>query len=235
MDLEIKPFLSRCHQIQAIQSREWRGWSARFEQTELIVWIIGVRCPRFAEIFTSILRDYPPPTRVVLAGFSGGLSSDLAVGEVISPTVFCDLNGSFVPGEDTEPTDAIHVTSPYLLFRQSQKVECRQSTQAIAVDMESYWVVKSVRSFGISIDVIRAISDGVADELPEDVGRLISNGKVNWIQLIRLILTRPISLIHLMRLGRNAHRASRALAQALTRWVRDQATESIRLSNDDIH
>lgn len=96
-------------------------------------------------------------------------------------------------------------------------------TQAIAVDMETAGAVQAAEAVGVPWLAVRAITDGVADDMPFDFNALAdADGNVDPRRVIRAALCRPWKIPALLRLGTNSWRAARNLAvfvEALLRQI----------------
>ncbi len=96
------------------------------------------------------------------------------------------------------------------------KAELRRATGALAVDMESHIVASLARRHGVPFVVLRAVSDTSAHTLPmaARVG-LGTDGKPDLSAVLRSLSTDPRQLPALIRTGRDAGAAHRALSRAV--------------------
>ena len=93
--------------------------------------------------------------------------------------------------------------------------------QAIACDMESYAIAEVCRKKNVRFLSVRIISDALADELPKEVERLLTQktmaGKLG--AAASAVLKRPGSAFDLMKLQDEALKASDRLAKFLASVV----------------
>jgi len=96
------------------------------------------------------------------------------------------------------------------------KADLRRATNALAVDMESHIVATAARLHGIPFAVLRAVSDTAAHTLPEAarVG-LRADGKADLLAVLGRLSADPRQMPALIRTGRDAGKAHRALSQAV--------------------
>jgi hopanoid-associated phosphorylase len=95
------------------------------------------------------------------------------------------------------------------------KAELRRTTDALAVDMESHIVATLARRHDVPFAVLRAVSDTAAHTLPmaARVG-LRSDGKADILAVLRSLSVHPREMPALIRTGRDAGAAHRALSRA---------------------
>lgn len=109
----------------------------------------GIGKVRAREATERVIRDFHPEL-IISAGFCGGLVEDLKVGEIIvsdfeDGKIFC---------------------SDRTLFTYNEKVAARgQHPNAIAVDMESEAVYSVAKRAGVDFIAIKAVSDGLRDDI----------------------------------------------------------------------
>ena len=99
---------------------------------------------------------------------------------------------------------------------QAHDVTRRYGQGATAVDMETSSIGAVWERQGLPWTVFRAISDRVQDELVDDViaGLARPDGSPNFPAVARLLLRRPQEVRRLVRIARDAKRATTAAAEA---------------------
>jgi hypothetical protein len=158
-----------------------------------------------------------PDGRLVSFGFAGGLSDELAAGELLTATKVVDPQGN-VLWED-EPLDvpgarpAVICWSPDGVVNEPEaRRALARSSGAVAVDMESGRLAETGRLAG----AIRALSDTGA----HPVGALVCAGKedggTDWKAVAKAFVTEPMSSIRTTRDARKAIRALHGAAEALS-------------------
>ena len=104
------------------------------------------------------------------------------------------------------------------------KLSLGETTQAVALDMESSAVAKVAKSNGVPFLVVRAIADPVAMDLPSAVRvAMDEDGQIDLVRMMRHLLTHPLELPALIRLGLHFKAAKSTLKKA--GHVLDKLTE----------
>src|SRR5208282_1046786 len=82
------------------------------------------------------------------------------------------------------------------------------SAKADAVEMESFEILREAMAEGIPAVAIRGISDTLDEDLPLDIGEILTQeGQVSIPRVLGQVARRPQSLPGLIRLGQNSKRA----------------------------
>jgi adenosylhomocysteine nucleosidase len=171
------------------------------------------------------LIDAYRPRLVISSGFAGGLDSSLKRYDLIAADSLIDAEGheialdpgSLVPRLDETPN--LHrgrlLTVDRIICLSEEKRQLGMQHQALAVDMESYAVAEVCRQREVPLLVVRAISDTVDDELPPDIGRLLSQksfaGQLG--AAVGSVFRRPSAAKDLFNLHQTALEASGRLAK----------------------
>lgn len=161
-----------------------------------------------------------PETRlVIVAGFAGGLSPELACGDVIvddPPEGFLPPAGCVV--------GTIH-TAGAIVSTPGEKQRLRAQTGAIAVDMELSIVREALRERSLRVVGVRAILDTASQTLPQWLSGAVGDmGEAKVGALARAIARDPRRIAQLLWLARASRRAGRGLARAMATLVEQQAT-----------
>jgi hopanoid-associated phosphorylase len=164
---------------------------------------------------------------VLSFGLCGGLAQSLRVSDiVIAKAVITD--GQTIPA-DPAWVERLSAALPEakvgaLAARDEMapdvkaKAELGRATGALAVDMESHIVATLARRHGVPFAVLRAVSDTASHTLP-DAARvgLGADGKPDLLAVLRRLSADPRQMPALIRTGRDAGKAHRALSQAVGR------------------
>ena len=181
----------------------------------------------------ALLEAIEPPELVVLAGFAGALSPELEVGSVVVARRVVAWGPSGAPQPALEAPrgpreaalvasgarDVVAVSAQALVATAAEKraMAARLGEGPAVVDLESRAVLEAVAARRLPWLLLRAVSDGADESLPEVLTRSASSdGAVNRAALIARALTRPTAWLSLARLAQRARRGSDALAAALS-------------------
>ena len=183
---------------------------------------------------THALIDAYKPRLVISAGFAGGLDAAVHRHDLVVPASIVDAeDNEFVVDETALPTlldETSHLHCGRLLTMNrivrltSEKRQLGRDHGALAVDMESRNVAEVCRQRAIPFFVVRAISDALDDELPPDIGKLLSQqsfaGQLG--AAVGSIFRRPSAVKDLFQLHQSALAASDRLAKYLDRIIEMQ-------------
>ena len=168
--------------------------------------------------------EFHEPKWVISAGFAGALVSEVRRGQIV-------MASEIVRGEqpplsvgltlDPSQTPGLHVgrllTVDKLIRTRQVKEQLGAQHRAIACDMESYAIADACKSKNVRFLSVRIISDALADELPKEVEKLLSQktvaGKLG--AAARAVFQRPRSALDLLKLQDDAFKASDRLAKFL--------------------
>jgi adenosylhomocysteine nucleosidase len=216
---ELKPLVQGWKPVSLPGARKGQAaWASRVDDVECIAVCGGVGSEAAASA-CGISAQGGALDAIVSVGWAGALSCGIhpgnayAVNEVIDartgeyfPTNFPLPEGSGVPLR--------LVTTDHIV----QYVEKRQLAglyQAVMVDMEAATVARFALSKNIPFYSLKAISDEIADVLP-DFGRYTdSDGHLRVAPLLGHVAVRPKYWPAMLRIGQNAKSGARAVAGAL--------------------
>lgn len=170
---------------------------------------------------------------VISTGFAGALNffpvGSLVIGNevLLEPSVhslsdsykqriMCDpdwVNTSFnIPLQMNPPLqNGRFVTIDHVLTHASQKKNLGNQTGAVAVDMESGPIGLVAQQHGIPFLIVRAISDGVNEDLPVDFNLFLKPS--GWVGGMRQVLSTPRCWKEFFRLYRNSQHAGLQLSR----------------------
>lgn len=165
---------------------------------------------------------------VVSSGLAGSLNLGLHQGEIVVPARIGNLRDA--KGVALEPRIAeiaerygarsigTLLTADHIVEKADEKRRLGQFGEA--VDMESFHVASHFIQDGVSVSVLRAISDASDQDLPIDFGRcLTSKGHVKFGALSKELFGTPTKIPALLRFGRQSREAAQKLAVFLDAFV----------------
>jgi adenosylhomocysteine nucleosidase len=109
--------------------------------------------------------DSHTPSLWIAAGFAGGLSPDLRVGDILTVRNFSDPD-RFSDIASLPAHTGTLITTKSVVQTAEQKRDLARHTGAVAVDMETAAIHRLCAARGIPMLSIRAISDAVSQDLP---------------------------------------------------------------------
>ena len=167
------------------------------------------------------------PRRVLVTGLCGSLDARFRPGDVLLYASIEDTDG--VPlATDSDLTAAIQRAVPgalsgiralsvdHIVTRATEKRALAQHRGCHVIDMESLTLLARLHRAGSSVAVLRVVSDGVDDDLPDLNAVLDVAGHLDPKALARVCLFSPLATL---RLTRGAFRALRALRRSLHSMV----------------
>jgi adenosylhomocysteine nucleosidase len=165
------------------------------------------------------------PKLILYAGFAGGLTEALHVGDIVLAEEVLDANGNRWPTTWPEKplegrwTPMLHrgrlLTVDRMIASPEDKRRLGVLHGADAVEMESALIAARCTHAGIPFGCIRAISDEVTTPLSPHLASLLSGGAVSPWRLMAALARYPGLVPELMRLARDTRRAAEQLGLAL--------------------
>ena len=156
-------------------------------------------------------------TGLVSFGLAGGLAPDLSAGALFVPEFVVAPNGvRWLTDPDLSARfgrrRGTMFASDAVIASQSGKREAFEATGAAAVDLESGAVARACATFRLPFAVLRAVCDPADQDLPPAALLALSgHGQIRLFSVLRSLARNPGQLPGLLRLGRNAAAARRAL------------------------
>ena len=164
-------------------------------------------------------------TRLISFGVCGGLSDGVDNGDLILPESvmmnvktlslhsdwFEKISGN-LPHANTGTLISVReaVTSP------QAKALLHEQTGAVAVDVESFTVMRAAKAHNLPSLILRAVLDPVHQTLPEAALRGVdANGETQIWPVIKGLMLRPQDLPDLIRLGRQNKQACETLSETI--------------------
>jgi adenosylhomocysteine nucleosidase len=187
--------------------------------------VSGMGEERAYDTARNLLSLYPNARAYVSVGLSAALVPELSPGDIVGAS---EIVAAASP-ENSLPCDPglINALSKIrcrtgrffaatkTVITSSEKKEIARASAAIALDMESGGAARANIEAGIPFISIRAISDGLDEDLPVDFNLLMHEGKMRWGRFIFYFMTHPAKIVPLMRLGRNSRLARERLGYAI--------------------
>lgn len=230
---ELRPILARAeagHVVRQAHLDFYEGTLAG-KPVALLALGIGKECARIAAEMT--IRCYRPDL-IISAGFGGGLSQQVANGDIVIGTEALDLAedmGDELRLRSSQPLPhppainvddnayRIHfgkiITTDEMVLKSTSKVRLGNLTGALAVDMETSAVAAVARARQTDFMAVRCISDTDRDDLPSEFNDFFVLGQLRPKRIISACARRPRLLMDLGRLGYRAKKTGGNLANFL--------------------
>jgi len=170
----------------------------------------------------------------ISAGLAGALLPEHLPGEILAARSICSERLGVPYRRDSAESDAVLLliaeecgakvvdrfyTASHVALTADEKG--RLGALADAVEMESFEVLTEAPTWGIRAVAIRAVIDGVGEDLPVDFNRVLTEqGDVSIPRILGEVLRSPQSLPALVRFGQRSRRAADALAKFLDNYLR---------------
>ena len=173
-----------------------------------------------------------PPSMVISFGLCGGLDPDLAVGDLIVGAAISGPDEAYQA--DPEWTGLIErkvearrvsvAGTQTILASSAEKAALFGATGCAVADMESLAVAEAATRAGVPFAILRAISDGALDALPQSaVAGFREDGRADVAAVVRALARRPWEFPALIRTAANAQAALRGLGHAADRLSAGEA------------
>jgi len=176
---------------------------------------------------------------VISTGFAGALNCSLIGSLVIGHEVLMGEAADLLPGSEAQrivchpdwvktalniPLTGCYpiqggrfVTMDRVLTQASQKEILGKRTGAVAVDMESGAIGQVAQQYGLPFLIVRAISDGVNENLPVDFNLFLKSP--GWVEGVKQVLSTPRCWKGFWRLYRNSKQAGLHLSRFFEKFL----------------
>lgn len=204
--------------------RQGPWWHARTAAAEVALAVTGIGGDRMLQTLELLISDHEPEA-LILVGFSGGLSDEVAGGQAVQAAWVLDGHGNAVRLADDRPPTVITgtqtrqpratvLTLDHVLHDPAAKRQLGQRHGAAMVDMESFHVAFAAAERALPMTILRAISDTADMALPASIEQWVSpEGEPRLGPAVSHALTHPWDIPTMLRLQRHAHRGSQAIAR----------------------
>ncbi|MCE9529095.1 MAG: hypothetical protein K8R36_23865 [Planctomycetales bacterium] len=193
---------------------------------EIVIAESGVGAEAAAAATAEVI-EFHEPAWVVSAGFAGGLATGPQKGDFFMAEQVVNLKGERLEvglklsPEAIAATKRLHVgrllTVEKLIGTAAEKRKLGEAHQALACDMESFAVADTCRRLKTRFLSVRIISDGVDDQLPKEVERLMKQTSLGAKlgAAAKAVMSRPQSAADMWNLQDEALKGSDRLARFL--------------------
>jgi adenosylhomocysteine nucleosidase len=188
-------------------------------KTNIEVVHTGVGCAIAEERFRRYL-ERSTPDFVIASGFAGATMKGCSVGDIIlasnrsDPALLAFANRSLAQFKVRQGS---LVTVPGMIDSKIEREELWSREQAIAVDMETAAIAALCAQRGLRVLSLRALSDTPEEPFPLPAHVLfdVQRQRTMARRLVRYLVSRPGSMIRLIRFSRQVKRVRKNLTMAL--------------------
>ncbi len=183
-----------------------RGLQQRANKIQVIAIPIGTK--DVLQVLVKRSFEFTTPQRVLIMGLCGSLSQQYSVGDAVLYQDCCNLNREYLNLEP-ELTKLIHhklplnlvtgLTSDRPICLAAQKRKLAQQYAVEAVDMEGYGYIKELQRQGISVAMLRVVSDDLTGNIPNLSSAIDDDGNLKFLSLAIAFLRQPIAAIRLIK------------------------------------
>ena len=180
---------------------------------------------------------------IISSGFAGSVSPAVGIGDLIigkrvlyssgeifggevkidstlsCNTSFVDLAVKLCSTSNFQSHCGDVLTVNKVIRQSATKKQIGKQTSAIAIDMESFTIAERANAMGIPFVIVRAISDGIDEDLEIQENMVTKSGNVNIPATARHLLTRPYHIPYLNRLRKQAKLATSTLSAFLPNFI----------------
>jgi nucleoside phosphorylase len=239
---EAKPFLSGFDRITQIANTPFLSFFAEWKSSRIGIVILGIGNHATEKALTWLF-ERTKITELVIAGYSGALTSEFEIGDIVYiRDVVDETNQSWSTTLDlkVDPTfelpQKIHfgkrlVTTNRLVGEPTEKQQLHSRLSADVVDMESISAVRMCLERNIPIGVVRVVSDSVDTRLSPRLVSMISKGKPSLLQVLKTIVLAPRTIPQMIRMASSTNRASKNLGEVLHQWIVKKSLEKEELGS----
>ncbi|MEX0715348.1 MAG: 5'-methylthioadenosine nucleosidase [Planctomycetaceae bacterium] len=222
LPIEMGPFLDRCERVRKYSGGPFTFRGGKLDGTRIVIVESGLGFAR-ARRAAQALLDAHTPKWILSCGFSGALLPEMKVGQIVLANSIVDVHGHEMTIDLNVPEDragGLYVgrvlTADEMVRTVERKRRLAAERQAIAVDMESLAVAQVCRESKTRFMAIRAISDDMSADLPQEVFAVLgSSGTIRVGATLGAVWKRPGSVKDMWRLREQARHAAENLAKFL--------------------
>jgi len=222
------------HRFRAVK---WGGAEAFFAEVgaaEVGVVLTGVGPKQAALRASEVIRtEFDSISLCVSSGLAGALRPNYQIAQVLAArTVYSEVPRADLQSKTLKSSNALVSFAEECgatvvdQFHSANRVIARAEEKqhlgltADAVEMESFEIFLEAAASGIPAVAVRAVSDLSNENLPLDMGEVLTDdGKLSIPRVVGQVALHPAVLPDLLKLGQQSKRAAESLAQFLERYI----------------
>jgi len=234
VEAEFAPW-RKLRNLQPIAVGELQMFQAQIGRATVDFLVTGMgieNARRAAEVAMSV-----PHTICIASGFAGSLKATHKVGDILaaravqqlgkSKTIECSRNLFMAAYENQAIEAKMFLTTEKVVDTAEEKKQL--APFADAVDMESFATLSVAQQNNLPTVAIRVISDSFDEDMPADISTTVDErGRVKIGGVVKHLVSHPLQLPALIRLGRQSHTAAEALCHFLEAFIKELSFRSHR-------
>lgn len=221
--------------------REWRvgraAWRSSVAGHDVLAVEAGMGFDNATRTTDEVIRAESPEL-IISAGFCGGLTADLLVGDVVVatrlftvgddhleevPTRIADTCLHFVAGSTSHDRlfGGCYVSTPHMVPKQQLAgLLPRDTKNPAVVEMESAAIARAAAENDTAFAAIRTVSDPLNEELEFSLDEFCDDAmNIRLNRVLKTCFNKPRIIPQLIRLSRNSRVAAASLSQAFERFL----------------
>lgn len=187
LSIESAPFIAMLETPRRFRWEGNKGVIAKLGERYVAVVQTGVGTGAAGKFLEKVAPALPAKTKWVSAGFAGALVPEVKRGDIVMANEVTDGKRSAqLPnhiGQATiDATPFLHtgklLTVDHIVSSAEERAALAEQHGAVACDMETMEITDRLERFGRSMTSVRIISDGVDDEIPQEVTKLLGQSTI---------------------------------------------------------
>ena len=241
---EARGILKSGHWRKVVSSASQAMYESRVLGGEAVLSVSGVGRIRAEAAVRQVLDEFRP-SAVISLGFAGGLADGQCAGDIVVARTLIPSGRAPDGGQKPRLSEALHadpaltdnaldvlttsglryqagacVTASEIVSRPDAKKRLGSDADALAVDMESYWIGSVCRERETPFLAARAIVDTAERPLPDFIAKSAQDAAGNRWRAAMSAMLHPWSLPDMIRLSGAASEARKSLAVFAERFLR---------------
>jgi adenosylhomocysteine nucleosidase len=226
VEAEFAPW-RRLRNLREVKIGEINAYQAQIGRAQVDFVITGMGAENARRVVNAMMEQ--PYAMCIASGFAGALKPEHAIGSILvaeavqqigkARTVQSSRNLVLEAQRDGAFRAKMFLTSESVVRTAEEKAKL--APFADAVDMESFSILSCAHDHALAVVAIRVISDTTKRDMPIFLDAVVDEmGRVKIGGLVRKIVSHPIQLPALIRLGRDSRAAAQALANFLEAYIK---------------
>ncbi len=226
VDAEFAPW-RRLRNLREIKIGEILVYEAQIGRAQVDFVVTGMGAENARRVAKVVMER--PYAICIASGFAGALKPEHAIGSILvaeavqqigkAKTVQSSRNLVLEAQRDGAFRAKMFLSSDSVVRAASEKAKLAPFAEA--VDMESFTILSCAREHTLAAVAIRVISDTTKRDMPIFLDAVVDEmGRVRIGGLVRKVVSHPIQLPALIRLGRDSRTAAQALTHFLEAYIK---------------